>query len=206
MIDSTCFLCSPDSNLVVARTKTAYAMVGFGPITTTYAILASRAHLPSLADRAAADPTAIAEIERLRHELESIRGPLLMTEHGRVPVCRDDGDQHDAHCFHAHGLIFAQHGSVLQHALSYYSRSALYPDLQSALAAAAKEEAYLLCSEGIDRYQILSGSLNVPRQLTRTLAALAAGEGPLADWRVSPRKSEASRMADSLRSALRERS
>jgi hypothetical protein len=205
MIDSSCFLCSPDANLVVARSKTAYAMVGLGPFTTTYAIIASRVHLPSLADLATADPTAIAEIERLRRELESIRGPLLMTEHGRVPVCRDDGDQHDAHCFHAHGLIFAQPSSVLRHALSYYSRSAMYPNLSSALEAAAKEEAYLLCSEGIDRYHILSGPLNVPRQLTRTLAALSAGEGRLADWRINPRKPEAMQMAETLRAALRER-
>ena len=188
MIEPTCFLCSPDSQLVVARGEKAYAMVGLGPVTTTYAILASLAHVPSLADLGAADPTAIADIEFLRRELETVRGPLLMTEHGRVPVCRDDGDQHDMHCFHAHGLLFAQREPILDQAASYYERAASYPDLRSALTAAANEEAYLLLSESGDRYHILSGPLNVPRQLTRTLAALAVGEGALADWRASPRE------------------
>ncbi len=206
MLDSTCFLCSPDSGLLVASTEAAYAMVGLGPVTSTYVILASRLHQPSLADLAAANPTALVEIEGLRRELESVRGPLLMTEHGRVPVCRDDGDQHDAHCFHAHGLLFGTGSPILDQAASYYSRIALYPDLQSALAAAVKEDAYLLHSDSVDRYHILSGPLNVPRQLTRTLAALAVGEGPLADWRINPRRLEAVRMAKSLRSALRERS
>src|ERR1700722_8670898 len=108
MIAPTCFLCAPEADLLVARTAAAYAMVGLGPLTATYALLASRIHVPSLADLAEVDPTAITEIETLRRDLEAVRGPLLMTEHGRVPVCRDDGDQHDSHCFHAHGLLFTQ--------------------------------------------------------------------------------------------------
>ena len=142
-----CFLCSPNADLIVARAESAYTMVGLGPITTTYAILASREHLPSLADLTVANPSAIGDIEGLRRELETVRGPLLMTEHGRVPVCRDDGDHHDAHCFHAHGLLFARGRPILDQAASYYSKMALYPDLRSALTAAVGEEAYLLFSE-----------------------------------------------------------
>ena len=202
MSEPGCFLCSPDPDLIVRQAGAAYAMAGLGPITSTYAILASRAHLPSLADLAVVAPSAIREIERLRDELESVRGPLLLTEHGRVPICRSDGDQHERHCFHAHGLVFAHAPSVVASARTFYSNSDCYRDLSSALAQAARHSTYLLISDAPDSFNILSGSLNAPRQLARTLAALAVGEAALADWRTSPRRAEAETMAETLRAAL----
>src|ERR1700683_2127513 len=54
-----CFLCQPNPRLVVAQAEAAYAMVGLGPITSAYAILASMAHLRSLADVATTNPHVI---------------------------------------------------------------------------------------------------------------------------------------------------
>jgi hypothetical protein len=202
MNDLGCFLCEPDSDLLVARVGAAYAMVGLGPITSTYAILATSIHAKSLADIARSDSEAVADFAALRSRLESVRGPLLMTEHGRVPICRDDGDQHEAHCFHAHSLIFGLDKSILAEAKQYYSDSESYPDLLSALEAAANEDSYLLLSERSGHYHVLSGPLNTPRQLTRYLVAFKAEQGHLADWRSDPRRTAALQMADELRTAL----
>ena len=196
-----CFLCAPESGLVVATLGSVFAMVGLGPITSTYVIIASRLHCPSLADLAAADPTAISDILAMRRKLEELRGPLLMTEHGRVPVCRDD-DRHEAHCFHGHALLFAAQGSALNHASEYYGRSETFSGLQLALESAEKEQAYLLVSRGSSAFDVLSRPLNAPRQLARTLVTLASGDAWAADWRHEPRKAEAVAMATSIRHDL----
>ncbi|HEY1857038.1 hypothetical protein [Acidocella sp.] len=150
-----------------------------------------------------ADPAAVVEIVALRHRIEAVRGPLLMTEHGRVPVCRDE-DQHEAHCFHAHALLFALGGRGLNEAHSYYAQCATFPTLGSALEYAAGKDAYMLVSSSSSKYNIHYGPLNTPRQLARMLAAVAAEEIDVADWRRNPRKAEAEVMATSIRAALEE--
>lgn len=199
-----CFLCDPDPRLVVESFGSVFVMVGLGPITTTYAMIVSNAHCPSLADLAASNASSIRDIVTARRKLEDIRGPLLMTEHGRVPVCRDD-DQHEAHCFHGHALLFAAEGRVLDRASSYYSDSESFTELAAALQYATRQEAYLLVSQSPSSSNILSGPLNAPRQLARTLVALSSEHAWAADWRHEPRKAEALAMATSLRAALREK-
>ena len=179
-------------------------MVGLGPLTPTYAIIASRVHARSLADLALTQPTAVAEIAEIRRRLESERGPLLMTEHGRVPVCRADGDQHDQHCFHGHALLFDCEGLPLKEARTYYSRCVECSNVDSALRQGANEESYTLISPSSSQYQVLAGPLNVPRQLTRSLVALVTGETALADWRLEPRRQQAVELASTLRRVLGE--
>jgi len=204
MTESACFLCTPNPSLVVTSLGSVYAMVGLGPITPTYVMVASRTHVRSLADLAADDPTAIREIVAMRSRLENVRGPLLMTEHGRVPVCRDD-DQHEAHCFHGHALFFGTGGDALERARGYYARRVEFIGLEPALAHAAGEQAYLLVSRSSSSFEILSGPLNAPRQLARTLVAYASDDYGAADWRCEPKHSEATEMAASIRAALERR-
>lgn len=206
MAHSNCFLCAPDPDLIVAFANSVFCMVGLGPLTDTYAMLVAREHTPSLADLARANPDAIGAIEKLRMELENVRGPLLMTEHGRVPVCRHDGDHHEAHCFHAHALLFSLKRSILDRARPYYGSFAQFADLTSALAYADDTDAYLLVSETGGDYAILSRPLNAPRQLARTLVSIESGTSELSDWRMQPRKDEAIARAHSLRVLLEPRS
>lgn len=203
MRSSTCFLCTPDPQLVVAHDGSAFAMVGYGPITSTYCLLTSTRHVPSLADLAIVDPTSIAALSSLRSALERSRGTLLMTEHGRVPVCRDDGDVHDQHCFHGHALLFETNSSIESQAKTYYRERASFNNLTSALVHAATTDHYLLVSPSDAHFLILSGPLNAPRQLARTLVAIVSGTPHLADWRASPRVSEAQARASALRAELR---
>jgi hypothetical protein len=122
-----------------------------------------------------------------------------MTEHGRVPVCRDDGDEHDQHCFHAHALLFAVGSSITLEATSFYQRQNVFPELSSALDHARTVDDYMLISEHPGHYVILSGPLNAPRQLARTLVAIVSGIPNFADWRLTPRSEEAQARAAELR-------
>ena len=118
---SDCFLCNPDPRLVFARQDGVFAMVGLGPLTSTYCMVASTSHARSLADLAIETPSAVRALNSFRVRLEGLRGPLLMTEHGRVPVCRDNEQSHDAHCFHGHALLFGTTRSILNEVSSYYT-------------------------------------------------------------------------------------
>jgi hypothetical protein len=165
-------------------------------------MLASTAHLPSLADLALADPSSVSALTSLRSALEGSRGPLLMTEHGRVPVCRDDGDEHDQHCFHGHALLFGTSKTIETEAETFYIHRASFDDLPSALAHAATTDHYFLISPCRDRFTILSGPLNAPRQLARTLVAIVSGMPQFADWRSAPRVDEVLARASVLRKEL----
>lgn len=194
-----CFLCDPNPELVIETGQSILSMVGLGPITETYVILSALNHTRSLADLHLQKPEATEELIEMRAALEDLEGPLLMTEHGRVPVCRDDGDQHEQHCFHAHALLFGTSADISEQAASYYSKHQEYECLSDALEFAATTDHYLLISPANDRYLILAGPLNAPRQMTRTLVALAEDVGELADWRLSPRPDIAAEMAERIR-------
>lgn len=197
-----CFLCAPDPALVVATSTLTYIMVGLGPLTPAYAMIVATRHEPSFADFADIEPDVVKEISRARSGLEKHCGPLLMTEHGRVPLCRDDGDQHDQHCFHAHFLLFATQGRMIEQFGAYYRNSSRFTSLEHALAHARDCDGYMLVSETPEEFAVLSGPLNAPRQLSRTLVAIRSGEDGYADWRSSPRADEARARADHLRHAL----
>lgn len=197
-----CFLCCPDEALVVERQTNTFMMVGLGPITRTYGLLAAKTHIRSMADLWLESSAAITELQDARVALERVSGPLLMSEHGRVPVCRDSGDDHDQHCFHAHNLLFASEADIVGPASSYYGERAVFTDLCSALAHAATKDHYLLISPNTAQYVILSEPLNAPRQLTRTLVAIGEGVEHLADWRDCPQTEAAAAMANRLRNEL----
>lgn len=201
MSDPDCFLCNPDGDLIVAEDQAVLAMVGLGPVSPTYAMLTTRSHERSLADLLVSDPAAVDRLGRMRSRIEAARGPLIMTEHGRVPICRN-GNEHERHCFHAHALLFQVPPEAMAPAMSFYGGRANFGNLHDALRYASQYEAYLLTSPDAGSYEILSAPLNAPRQLTRTLAAIAIGRGNEADWRVLPRRDEAEAMTSSLRRSM----
>lgn len=197
-----CFLCHPDGKLLVAEGKHILLMAGLGPVVDNYCIMSATEHFKSFADVLLAEPKAIQELLSAREKLESTVGPVLLTEHGRVPICREDGDVHDEHCHHAHGLVFPGTFSISSTATSYYQYHSSFGTLWDALAFAASSSEYMLISEKPDQYLILSGTLGAPRQLARTLVAHAIGDIGLADWRVHPNPKASIATADRLRNSF----
>jgi hypothetical protein len=194
-----CFLCNPDPRLIIQRGQRSFSMVGLGPVTRIYGVFASLNHVRSLADLQGSDATAVAEIEQERRRLEASAGPLLLTEHGRVPVCRDDGDQHEQHCFHAHALVFSTGTDITKQVARYYREYSTFDSINASLGYAAKHDSYLLTSPNAEIFHVFVGPLNVPRQLTRSLVAINEGKSHLSDWRSSPNWDACIEMASSLR-------
>jgi hypothetical protein len=201
--DQICFLCSPNPDLLVRQSKRTNLIAGLGPIVENYCLVASTDHVPSLADLLSTRPATIKEIASLRATVQERVGPILMAEHGRVPVCRDDRGGHEAQCYHAHALFFPTSVSIEQQALSYYMNTQTFSSLTSALEYARSTENYLLVSPNPARFAILSGPLSAPRQLARTLVAHAHGVLERADWRTCPLAEEALRNADRIREVLK---
>ncbi|MGO7769833.1 hypothetical protein ACC736_32880 [Rhizobium ruizarguesonis] len=199
MLNLECFLCNPDENLLIKSSDRLMATVGLGPLTSTFCILASSSHARSYADVATVDRQAIKDLVAWRGDLEKRFGPLLLSEHGRVPICREDDDHHEQHCFHAHALLFKTKHSVEDLASSYFANKDVFPSVPDALDAAREFQQYTLISPSVSRAIIFSGPLNVPRQLVRTLVAINEGTPDLADWRIFPRPQAASDMAANIR-------
>lgn len=194
-----CFLCQPDKELVVKSCGDIFLMVGLGPITPRYLMIAATSHIPSFADMYVQNHGIAADIQTLRDELQYGNEQLLMTEHGRVPVCRDEGDEHDAHCFHAHFLLFQSAKDIEEAASGYFMNSEHFETLGDALAFAATCENYHLLSPHSNKFVVFTGALNVPRQFFRYMVALAEDQAACADWRLLPNRESAISAAASER-------
>jgi hypothetical protein len=173
-----------------------------GPIVDNYCLVASNQHARSFADLLTNEPAAVTELSQQRDILERSLGPILLTEHGRVPVCRDDHDQHDQHCHHAHALLFPITASIDQSASTFYRKSRSFQQMHDALDFAASAENYFVISSNQQNFLVLTEPLNAPRQLARTLVAHAIGQIGLADWRSHPDFDAAERNARRLRVLL----
>jgi hypothetical protein len=198
-----CFLCNPDSELVSWQERDFFVLAGLGPVVDGFCLMGTDVHVASMADvdragEAARDSTLTA----IRAVLSARFGKCLVTEHGRVPVCRDDGNQHSAHCFHAHFLLFPGAADISLAAQSYYGERRAFGSTREALGYAGSAENYLYISPSDREHIVLTHPLNAPRQLARTLVALASGQGNLADWQMTPDRRRTVAIARELRELL----
>ena len=92
---------------------------------------------------------------------------ILMTEHGRVPVCTNEAHKHEAHCHHAHFLLFGTKQNIEPEASKYFAQKNKFSSLNSALGFASEIEHYYLLSPSVDQYIIFSEGFNIPRQFFR---------------------------------------
>lgn len=197
-----CFLCEPDPKLLVSSHKSIFTMVGFGPLTSRYLIIATKSHIRSFADAVQTSPCTANHLLQTRADLSHADVPLLFTEHGRVPICRDDNDEHEPHCFHAHMLAFELPKTISFNISSYFRTERTFSSLTAALSYSATQEQYFLYSPNSTRYVSYSEPLNVPRQFFRLLVAVEHDQPSYADWRTHPRQNESFAMAERERNLL----
>lgn len=193
-----CFLCKPDERLLVSTGNSMVLMAGLGPIVENYCLVGSISHINSLADVLAVNTSAIQELIDYRISVQKRLGPVIMTEHGRVPICRKSRTQQ--HCFHAHALLFPSSVSILSGMATYYRFSQVFNNFIDALAFAQTTDNYLLISEALDHFVVFTNQLAAPRQLARMLIAHAVGDIHLADWEAYPNWEAALMYAGHLRS------
>lgn len=178
-------------------------MAGLGPITSRYLLIAASTHVRSFADLYLEDQTIGLKVEMLREQLEYEGRPLQMTEHGRVPVCKEEEDSHEPHCFHAHFLLFNTERDIEHAASSFFLGSNTFDSLSLALRHASTQESYYLLSPSSKKHVVFHGPLNVTRQFFRSIVALSEDQGEDPDWREHPNWDIALKMAENERNSLR---
>lgn len=178
-------------------------IAGLGPLTHPYLVIATPDHVRCMADATASDRELVLEIEAIRAWIVRAFGPVLLTEHGRVPVC-DTDTEHDEHCYHAHLLAFQTDRSIDPLLQSYFRRRMTLSSLGAAMGAAGAVDSYILSSPAATEAHVYSEPLNLPRQLTRALVAHSLGAPELADWRARPDYDAAAGTAAELRSIFEE--
>lgn len=197
-----CFLCSPDDELVFSRANHSVGIAGLGPIVPGYSLFTTSQHWQSIADIEEPVATAFSEFfQETRKKLSDNFGECLITEHGRVPVCVEgENDIADAHCYHAHCLVFPGAPDITEEARTYFRKIQSFSSMPEALNYARNEKDYLLISPNLNSFHIMSGPLNLPRQFARTLVAIRNGRANHASWRNFPEREKAIEIAKTLRS------
>lgn len=196
-----CFLCAPDHDLIVWESENLIALAGLGPLTEKYYVIGTKKHIRSFAD-APSESKILTELYTAREDLSGPNDCLLMTEHGRVPVCRTDGTLHEAHCFHAHVLLFDCSDGISSYAKSYFGDETGFTSLNDAYKFALTFEPYHIVSEATDDITVFTEPLNIPRQLFRGLVAHVAGTEHLVDWQTEPSYEKAKKLAIETRLRL----
>ncbi len=183
---NNCFLCNKALDTRVTVWRNMQLIAALGPLVPLHALIATTRHCKSFTDIALETPEQIAEIVELRAHLEEKLGPMLITEHGRVPVCLNDDDAHEQHCFHAHFALFPGAVDISQLAAAYFRERQEHGSLEEAIFAARQAKDYLIISPSRAKTHLFSGGLNVPRQLSRKLVAFQQGNLAASDWREFP--------------------
>jgi hypothetical protein len=160
-------------------------MLGHGPIGEGYSLIASTEHERSMLDL---DSATAANLEGLTHRVREILGaeygPCVITEHGRVPPCVGPAVRaYEPHCLHAHRLVFPGLERLDVRALAprfAWQQFATFEEVRRHGRLAAQ---YLACEQADGTVDVAQVTGPIPRQVLRTIAAIAVGEPDLADWR-----------------------
>jgi hypothetical protein len=186
-----CFLCAPAEGLVYAESGNGhfFAMLGLGPVTEGYSLIATREHVPSMLDVPSRQRDELVRFTcDVRSLLSTHYGPSIVTEHGRVAPCLTEvGSAHAPHCFHAHRLVFPSSPPVSLKALQTMLHVATFDSFVHAARAFRDPGQYLYLERDDDTCELASVFGRFPRQFFRGLIASATQKPELADWQRHPR-------------------
>lgn len=182
--DDTCFLCKPDPNLLYLSDQSFQAMLGIGPIVEGYTVLSTNAHIRSMFDLPSDHVEAFLTFRfKVVELLTRLYGPVIITEHGRVPNCDFNEPTQEPHCYHAHQLIFPVCTDLVPELRSaFHDNISQYADFAEAhkQCDATDEYAYYEDSSGI---AYVAKHAKFPRQFFRMLVADKVGHIERVDWR-----------------------
>jgi hypothetical protein len=182
-----CFLCEPDPKLVYLQEGSFFAMLGLGPLSEGYSVIATLEHVPSMLDLDRGGAEGLVEFTRLVRARQAMRGyePGAITEHGRVATCvHAVTEAHEPHCLHAHRLLFPGENAVDLRLVGAEVES--YPDALSAFEDFEWPGQYLYSEAPDGSCELARAPRRLPRQLLRRLVAHRLGDGEAADWQARP--------------------
>jgi hypothetical protein len=184
-----CFLCNPDRGWVYSQTQDFYAMLGLGPIVEGYSLIGTVAHVPSMLDLTEAGvDRLVAFTDSIREYLAPHYGDAIITEHGRVPPCVDrDRDGQQAHCFHAHRLVFPISADLTESIRRYGLEIREYASFKDCWRDFSWRGEYLYYERADGSCVAASAPMRTVRQFFRYRLAESLGHPELADWKAYPR-------------------
>lgn len=164
-----------------------FAMLGWGPLMEGYSLIAARQHIPSMFDLDEAAAVELMEFTALvRERLEQRYPAASITEHGRVAPCvHAPTAAHEAHCLHAHRLVFPGVASVDLTGDVFDVEG--FEHFSAARRAFRSPGQYLYAEAPDGRCQVAAAPRRLPRQLLRTVVARELRPDVSADWRSHPR-------------------
>ena len=181
-----CFLCNPDRSLVYKEEGPFYAMLGVGAIMEGYSIIATKEHIPSMLDLSDKDLVLLSSFTlSVRGLLMPHYGPVIITEHGRVPVCNGNGDDKQ-HCFHAHRLVFPMRCDIPDIFDALDCKEQAFPDFVDGYTKFDWENEYLYY-EKTDGSCVFAIAIDPRRQYFRFRVSSFLGRPELGDWEKYPR-------------------
>jgi hypothetical protein len=184
-IMDSCFLCSPSSQLIYAQNDSFYVMLGIGPIMEGFSIIGSKSHLPSMFDIDIKEAEILAEFKVLvRDRLLPYYGKVILTEHGRVSPCVSPAnDINEAHCFHAHLLVFPLSEDLPQVFNNEDLQIEEYPSYLDALRNFSRKHEYYYYERFDGSCLIAHATRRLGRQFFRYRIADYLGCPQYADWK-----------------------
>lgn len=166
-----------------------YAMLGLGPIVEGYSLIATIAHAPSMLDLSGTDvDKLVAFTDQIRQSLASHYGQAIITEHGRVAPCVDHvRDRQQAHCFHAHRLVFPVSVDLTAAITKYGLEISEYASFKDCWRQFSWRGEYLYYERVDGTCLVAVAPMRTVRQFFRYKVAELVGYPELADWNEYPR-------------------
>lgn len=162
-----------------------YAMLGLGPIVEGYSLMATVAHAPSMLDLSETDVDKLAAFtDQIRQSLAPHYGESIITEHGRVAPCVDrDRDGQQAHCFHAHRLVFPVSADLTESITNYGLETSEYANFKACWRDFSWKGEYLYYERADGTCVVATAPMRTVRQFFRHKVAESVGHPELADWK-----------------------
>jgi len=181
----TCFFCArPEPERVLYESEHFYVLLSLGPIVEGTALLVAKEHFRSMFDLPPnLSATYTAEKARLKQLINTVYGPCIITEHGRVQACLvEDEEAHDLLCYHAHQIFFPVSADLS----NLFQEGPFEPVFQGHslfdLPALAEEDEYLLFEDTSNRVFVNKVLGKCPRQYMRYLVARSVDRPELTSW------------------------
>lgn len=163
-------------------------MLGLGPVVEGYSLLATTAHSKSMLDLSEQEVEGLIEFtQHTRNLLSPHYGDSIITEHGRVAPCVDGNrDLQQAHCFHAHRLVFPTTADLTEAVRNYGLEVHEYSNFMEGWRQFSWEGEYLYFERVDGSCLIAAAPMRSVRQFFRHKVAELMGQPEVANWTEYP--------------------
>jgi len=181
--NNDCFLCHPNNDLLYLQNSHFFAMLGIGAVLEGYSVLSINNHVKSFFDIPLEQLKQFQEFRyQVRKLLGKIYGPVIITEHGRVPASDFYQSSHSLHCYHAHQLVFPIDIDLVPDLKKLYGEKVKYFNDFAEAHRCCESIGEYLCYENANGNCYVVHDVKYKLQFFRFLVAEKIGFPDRADW------------------------